>query len=70
MGRTSKGFTRQMAPSSVGLVVVALAMAEFVGGFTVGKFVDAHGQIASLTIGATVAAGVRISCSLVVISLS
>jgi len=37
-------FTRQMASTEVGLVMPIFGVAEFIGGFTVGKFIDSFGR--------------------------
>jgi hypothetical protein len=37
-------FTRQMTSSEVGLVMPIFGVAEFIGGFTIGKFIDSFGR--------------------------
>eukprot|EP00040_Diaphanoeca_grandis_P013957 m.70554 g.70554 ORF g.70554 m.70554 type:complete len:603 (+) comp24242_c0_seq1:111-1919(+) len=46
-------FTRQMYKTEIGLVMCAFGVAEFIGGMTIGRFVEAYGRNAGLVFGAT-----------------
>ena len=54
----SSWFPRQMHATAVGLILPFFGLTEFVGGFTIGPFVDAFGRSLGLAVGsvATVAA--------------
>lgn len=50
-------FSRQMYSQKAALVMPLLGVAEFVGGMTIGRFVDSFGRSPGLAIGATAGAG-------------
>jgi len=56
----SSWFTRQMYSTRVGLVMPAFGVAEFIGGFTVGRFIDSFGRSPGLALGATFGLGAMV----------
>lgn len=53
----SSWFPRQMDATMIGLVMPCLGAGEFIGGLTVGRFVDAFGRNPGLVLGATLYLG-------------
>ena len=51
--RWASWFTRQMYKTNIGLVMCAFGIAEFIGGFTIGRFVESYGRSPGLAFGTT-----------------